>query len=153
MICDKYCLEYHIRQCTGAFRRDLLHVFPQIHDSLNIVIAFQDSKANYFDSKNYDAEKDLCLENFFKFSEELLEKLTGHWSDYIDPSSGLPMKSDPAGFYSDVEACARVLHMNHRNVAGCFVIDHPIYGVSAYISSFLTVASLEVIEEAIRSIK
>ena len=42
-----------------------------------------------------EAEKDALLERFFAFARHVCGALQaqGHWADYIDPCSGLPVRS------------------------------------------------------------
>jgi len=44
-----------------------------------------------------EAEKDALLERFFVFARHACAALRdqGHWADYIDPCSGLPVRSPP----------------------------------------------------------
>ena len=45
-------------------------------------------------SEAVDAEKDALLERFFAFARAACDALAaqGHWADYIDPCSGLPVR-------------------------------------------------------------
>jgi hypothetical protein len=45
--------------------------------------------------EDVEAEKDFCLERFVEWSEKVCSALkeSGHWADYIDPCSGLPVCS------------------------------------------------------------
>lgn len=43
--------------------------------------------------QDVETEKDFCLERFMEWAKVVCEKIAskGHWADYIDPCSGLPM--------------------------------------------------------------
>ena len=56
-----------------------------------------------------ESEKDALLERFFAFARHVCAALRdqGHWADYIDPCSGLPVRSSVAALSSNARAlCA-----------------------------------------------
>jgi hypothetical protein len=153
---DSIELEYNIRPCTPALRRELKSVFPDLtQQDVNIIITFQDSKLD-LTSTNFSWEnKDVCLEvviyiQFFKFAESLGENLGNFWWDFIDPCSGLPVRGTPGpSIYDEVDACQRLLGMSMIRVGCCNVLSHPVFGTRCYPASILTTAPISLIKSAI----
>jgi Methylmalonic aciduria and homocystinuria type D protein len=140
-------MEYHVFSINGAFKREVVSIFPVLSSSneINIVIFFQDAGINLF-SRSDVTEKDKCLINFFDVSEKLCDELNDYWCDYIDPSSGLPMKTNTLRCFSDVEACTRLMKMDYSQSGGCMVLTHHKFGQSLYPSSFITNAPESIIK-------
>ena len=99
------------------------------------------------------SDKDRCLENFFAAAVMLDKELEGFWCDYIDPSSGLPMKTETNQCFSDIDACSRLLKLGYVQCGGCVVMEHPIYGFCFYPSTFFTVAPRHVVLEKLEKVK
>ena len=147
-------LEIRIAEATPAFKRDLDVVFPRLPSKdLTVVFTFQDSTVELLDPNPHTEVKDRCLHLFFDFSKALGQRLEGYWWDYIDPCSGYPMNEEPAGLYSDVDACQRLLHMPLENIGNCWVISHPVFSTRVYIASFLTTAPRALVEAEIDELK
>jgi Methylmalonic aciduria and homocystinuria type D protein len=78
--------------------RDIQAIFPDITDLDDMVIVptCQRSKANLLATgEAVDREKDELLEAFVHWAQQVCDRLKqqGHWCDYIDPCSGLPVRS------------------------------------------------------------
>ena len=97
-------------------------------------------------------EKDRLLERFMEFAAEVCRRLAaaGHWADYIDPCSGLPMVHKETGnVYGEVEALCTLLGYKSQNAGCCKIILHPKWGSSVYPASMFAKAPLDAVEEAI----
>ena len=140
-------MEYQIFQVEGAFKREILTLFQKLKrsDNINIVLFFQDTGTSLL-NRSDNSEKDECLIRFFEIAEKLCDELSEYWCDYFDPSSGLSMKSDSMIFFSDVEACSRLMKVNYVNCAGCMLINHQKFGTNFYPSSFITIAPIELVK-------
>ena len=74
-----------------------------------------------------DEEKDFCLERFLSFAKKVTDRLIadGHWSDYVDPCSGLAMVNKASqSIYGEVDALVTLL--NYQTTQRCCkVVLHP----------------------------
>ena len=87
-----------------------------------------------------------------EFAAEVCRRLAaaGHWADYIDPCSGLPMVHKETGnVYGEVEALCTLLGYKSQNAGCCKIILHPKWGSSVYPASMFAKAPLDAVEEAI----
>lgn len=146
--------EWRIGIPSKAFRRELKEVFPNIDPSvdLSVAVLLQDAKVDLL-SDSYFKVKDKCLENFFNACNQLIELLPGEFCDYIDPTSGYPMVSEPAGIYSEIDACQRLIRLPLISVGGCYMLSHPVYGTRLYPASFITTASQEKLQAALDKVQ
>lgn len=97
-------------------------------------------------------EKDRLLERFVEFAAHVCRTLEaqGHWADYIDPCSGLPMVHRETGnVYGEVEALCTLLGYQTQNAGCCKVILHPKWGSSVYPASMFAKAPVEAVLESI----
>ena len=81
-----------------------------------------------------------------KWAQELRETLAakGHWADYTDPCSGLPVHSNSGGsIYPDVDGFERLLHYKIDGSMGCRMMSHPEWKFASYPASFFTTAPAE----------
>ena len=102
-----------------------------------------------------EAEKDALLERFTAFAARVcaLLQAQGHWADYIDPCSGLPMvHRQGTGVYGEVDALVTLLHYTTANAGCCKVLLHPRWGSAVYPASLLTKAPLETAHSALRAV-
>ena len=93
-------------------------------------------------------EKDRLLEVFCGWSKSLCSALEedGHWSDYIDPCSGLPMiHRDSQAVYDEVSALSVSRGYKCSNAGCCKVVLHPQWGSFVYPATLLTAAPLDVL--------
>lgn len=137
-------MEFQAFTLQGSLKREVLALFTEAHleNDINLVIFLQDTGMNLFD-KSDNSDKDICLLRFFDIAEKLIKELSGYWCDYIDPSSGLPMKTLTNNHFSDIDACCRLLKLNYVQSGGCMLMEHPKYGCSFYPSTFITNAPIE----------
>ncbi|GIL74693.1 hypothetical protein Vretimale_2326 [Volvox reticuliferus] len=88
-------MEYSIHHVPPTMKREILTVFPQVNlDKLLIVPTCQHAAVDLVKTgENVENEKDRLLEQFLAWAKTVCDQLTvdGHWSDYIDPCSGLPV--------------------------------------------------------------
>ena len=93
-----------------------------------------------------EREKDALLEAFVAFAGRACELLgaQGHWADYIDPCSGLPMlHRSGTGVYGEVDALVTLLRYTTVNAGCCKVALHPQWGSAVYPASLMTKAPLQ----------
>lgn len=137
-------MDLHVFKACPALKRDFLRSFPFISNDPDfvIILILQDSKTDLLQRSDNKA-KDQCIERFFEVVRMLEEELNGKWCDFIDPSSGLLVKTDSCSVFSDVEICSRLLKIEHTSYGGCMMIKHPKFGFSLYPGSFFTNASVE----------
>lgn len=101
-------------------------------------------------------EKDRLLENFMAFAKEVCNYLEarGHWADYIDPCSGLPMiHRDTSAVYGEVEALCTLLGYRTQNAGCCKVLLHPRWGSAVYPASLFVKAPIASVVEAINAVE
>jgi len=122
--------------------RAVLPAFPRSHlPQLKALILLQHSPLDFMQELQGNACKDLLLQRFFALAETIRKELTGHWVEYFDPSTGLPMLS-PQGcsVWNDVDMIQRMLKLPVVAVGGCQLLTHPIYGSHCYPGVLLTTA-------------
>ena len=102
-----------------------------------------------------DQEKDVLLESFFEWARAVAAALAaaGHWCDYIDPCSGLPMvdRSGHRSVYDEVSALAALRQYKTSNAGCCKIVLHPRWGSSVYPATLFTEAPPEVLAAAVTS--
>jgi len=72
---------------------------------------------------------------FISFGAEICRKIRdkGHWADYIDPCSGLPMiTTDCNKVYSEVDGMECLLNYKAYNAGFCKILTHPQWGSAVY---------------------
>ncbi|KIY94315.1 hypothetical protein MNEG_13646 [Monoraphidium neglectum] len=100
-----------------------------------------------------DDEKDRLLERFMKWAVAVCARLlaAGHWCDYIDPCSGLPMiHQESQTPYSEVEGLSLLLGYKTANAGCCKVVLHPKWGTSVYPATLFARAPFEALQAAIK---
>ena len=74
----------------------------------------------------------------------------GHWADYIDPCSGLPMvHKEGAAVYGEVDALVTLLGYPTANAGCCKVVLHPQWGSAVYPASIFARAPREALLRAV----
>jgi hypothetical protein len=74
----------------------------------------------------------------------------GHWADYIDPCSGLPMIHRETGsVYGEVQALATLLGYRLQNAGCCKIVLHPRWGSAVYPASVFARAPVEAVMGAV----
>ena len=151
-------IEVSIHKCPRILLRELSHVFPGIVSSneeepVHAICTCQ--KAQY-DLSEYGervaSEKDNLLENFMEWAENLTRILEskGFFTDYIDPCSGLPMRTRNATcVYSEVDGMELLLRYRSLNAGMCKILVHPSWGTSFYPASMFSKAPAHIIQQAI----
>ncbi len=167
-------IELSIHTCTRSMVREVRYIFPHLkikkqqqpeepqpqddnpeeHDEVLIVPTIQKSR---IDTVRFGAEveeeKDRCLEFFADFARPLCEALRaqGHWADYIDPCSGLPVLTpDCTRPYSEVAGFEHLLRYKTQNAGCCKILMHPRWGSSCYPATIFTTAPVGVLQAAIQ---
>lgn len=100
-----------------------------------------------------EEEKDRCLEHFADFARPLCENLRsqGHWADFIDPCSGLPMMTPHCTRpYNEVAGFEHLLRYTTQNAGCCKILLHPRWGSSCYPATIFTTAPLRKVQAAIK---
>mmetsp|Transcript_35378 Transcript_35378/g.42594 ORF Transcript_35378/g.42594 Transcript_35378/m.42594 type:complete len:96 (+) Transcript_35378:42-329(+) len=78
----------------------------------------------------------------------------GHWSDYIDPCSGLAMVTKESRVvYGEVDALTTLLGYDTVNAGCCKVTIHPKWGTSVYPATMFTKAPKDELLAAIKQIE
>jgi len=103
-------------------------------------------------------EKDRLLERFVAWAAALVAELAaagGHWSDYADPCSGLPMvhMDNSTIVYGEVEALSVLLGYRTADAGGCKIVLHPRWGGAVYPATVFTQAPVEVVLAAVRAVE
>ncbi|KAL0050072.1 hypothetical protein WJX82_003888 [Trebouxia sp. C0006] len=147
-------LEYSVHQCPPRHWREVSMIFPGLTaDGLLIVPTCQHSKMDLVQTGEVvEEEKDALLEKFMEFAKGVCNKATdrGHWADYIDPCSGLPMMhTDCTAPYGEVDGFSALLGYQTANAAGCKVLIHPCWGTSVYPATLFTKAPVNVLKKVI----
>jgi len=74
----------------------------------------------------------------------------GHWADYIDPCSGLPMiYRETNSVYGEVQALSTLLGYKTQNAGCCKILLHPKWGSAVYPASLFVRAPLDEVKKAI----
>ncbi|CAN0407137.1 unnamed protein product, partial [Ectocarpus fasciculatus] len=132
---------------------ELNHVFPDKGPSmLRAVATMQHANMELARwGEDVEAEKDALLEKFLAFSAAVSEYLIreGHWADYIDPCSGLPMVNHSNNVYSEVDGMQTLLGYSVQNAGFCKILLHPTWGSAVFPATLFTNASLGVITESL----
>ena len=76
----------------------------------------------------------------------------GHWSDYLDPCSGLPMiHRDSQTVYDEVSALTVLRGFRCDNAGCCKVVLHPEWGSFIYPATCFTMAPVDVLHNEIKA--
>jgi hypothetical protein len=70
-----------------------------------------------------EAEKDALLLRFFALARHACDALAaaGHWADYIDPCSGLPVRQQQLARLADIVSLCFAKHLLTASAAACAV--------------------------------
>ncbi|MEW5302027.1 MAG: hypothetical protein WDW38_008656 [Sanguina aurantia] len=147
-------LEYYVHACPTRIRSEMQTVFKGVDTSkLLIVPTCQHSEENLVQmGEKIEDEKDRLLIAFMEWAGGICRALEaqGHWSDYIDPCSGLPMlHTENQQVYSEVDGLSVLMGFQTANAGCCKVLLHPVWGTSVYPASMFTTAPLELLAKAI----
>ncbi len=100
-----------------------------------------------------EQEKDRLLERFLAFARAATDHLAaaGHWAEFIDPCSGLPMRdrSAAAGVYDEVGGLAALRGFATANAGCCKVVLHPRWGAAVYPATLFARAPAEAVVAAV----
>jgi hypothetical protein len=146
-------MEYEVHSAKPALLREIRSVVQRFRKAETVCVAIfmQDLGKELVDEREVE-RKDWALQRFMRVAEELDRKLEGFNSDFVDPSSGLLVKSEDLAFFSDVDMCSRVMKLPVVACGGCMMVEHPRFGQRFYPSTFISDAPKEVIERKIREI-
>lgn len=102
-----------------------------------------------------EAEKNRLLNVFIKFAQEVCGnfKSRGHWADFIDPCSGLPMLAthNHNKVYSEVDGMEVLLGYSTYNAGFCKILTHPQWGSAVYPATIFAYAPLGLAKELLRN--
>lgn len=77
---------------------------------------------------------------------------SGHWADYVDPCSGLPVRTRAcAAVYPEVDAFETLLRWRTSSAGGCRLLLHPTWGAAVYPASLFARAPLEAVLAAVEA--
>jgi hypothetical protein len=150
-------LEVSIHVCPRHHREELSYVFPGLDaEGLLVIPTCQHACLDLVNvGVSVEREKDALLERFFAFARAVCDRLQaeGHWADYIDPCSGLPMvHKSGSGVYGEVQALVTLLRYSTQNAGCCTVALHPRWGSAVYPASLFTTAPADAAERALREV-
>jgi hypothetical protein len=100
------------------------------------------------------AEKDRLLERFSRWAAAVCGALEarGFWADYVDPCSGLPVRTPRANaVYAEVDAFEALLKWRTSSAGGCRVLLHPQWGAAVYPASLFAKAPPQALREAMEA--
>ena len=143
--------------CPRRHRDEVDAVFPGVgYEGLLVIPTCQHSRVDLVAvGAAVEEEKDALLRSFTRFAVAVCDRLAarGHWADYIDPCSGLPMvHRGGAGVYGEVDALVTLLRYTTSNAGCCKVALHPRWGSSVYPASIFTKAPAEEATEALAAV-
>lgn len=153
-------MEYSLFQCPHKMLWEIHLVFPQLrnHEQNVIIIPTFQKTINdmvSLSNRSIDEEKDLLLENVYVFALSLAEGLKkineSYWLDFIDPASGLPVLSAYQTVYPEVTFISRLLKYPVLQCDSCAVVSHPLWHTHCYISSIISTAPINVINQVIQT--
>ena len=148
-------IEVAVHETRKAFQREVEFVLPGVPlagdekegSGAGLLLAISTMQQARFDlvqvGDDIEQEKDRLLETFMAFARELCEKLIakGHFADYIDPCSGLPMLTKDANkVFSEVDSAEQLLGYGVMNAGCCKVLLHPAWGSAVYPATVFTTA-------------
>ena len=146
--------EYSIHTIPRTHKDEVSAIFPGVStDDMLVVPTCQRSAVDLVEWGDDAAkEKDKLLVQFQKLAKAVCDALIaeGHWADYIDPCSGLPMiHKEGNTVYGEVQALVTLLGYSTQNAGCCTVLLHPVWGSSVYPASFFAKAPVEVVARVI----
>jgi len=152
---SSFGLEFSVHVCPAKYSTEVSSVVPSADLSkLLIVPTCQRAVMDLVQTgEDVDVEKDRLLERFMAWSETVCKILSdqGHWSDFIDPCSGLAMiHKQSQQVYSEVEALSVLKGYKTANAGCCKVLLHPQWGSAVYPATMFTCAPLEALLTAIK---
>mmetsp|Transcript_16586 Transcript_16586/g.21518 ORF Transcript_16586/g.21518 Transcript_16586/m.21518 type:complete len:180 (+) Transcript_16586:89-628(+) len=146
-------MEVSVHGAPRALLRELKSVFSgrEFEEGCLAIPTCQQTQEDLVNiGEGVEVEKDRCLNVFSDFARSVCAQLTalGHWADYIDPCSGLPMLSpNNNSVYSEVEGMQLLLRYGVLNAGMCRVLLHPVWGSSVYPATMFTTAPYEVVSK------
>ena len=100
------------------------------------------------------AEKDALLERFSRWAGAVCDALgaKGWWGDFVDPCSGLPVRTPHArAVYAEVDAFEALLKWRTSSAGGCRVLLHPQWGTAVYPATLFARAPPAALREAMEA--
>jgi len=145
-------------RCPKNFLRELQFIFPT--EDISGVLAIPTMQCAQTElvrvGDDVEAEKDRLLERFMSIAKVLCEEFmqAGHWSDYIDPCSGLPMIHQTVNkVFDEVASAQQLLGYNVQNAGCCKILLHPQWGSAVYPATLFTKAPPELVVEKLSAFR
>ncbi|XP_013063101.2 cobalamin trafficking protein CblD-like [Biomphalaria glabrata] len=142
-------LEYRAHSCPTLLRKEFKELFPQRNimegDLTVIIISMKTENDMTKWSSEVEQEREELLEMFVQSAVAICQAFdgSGHWADFIDPSSGKPFKSAHTNFtLFETDERYRKFGFDIRDLGCCKVISHPVWGTHSFIGSLFTTAPL-----------
>ncbi len=155
-------LELSLFTLPKSISREFNHIFPSTpvppeHTVLIIPTIQPSSQGSLLNwSDEIAAEKDRLLELFFTFAQTHLPPHlpSSSWHDYIDPCSGLPMRTQTSStpIYDEVASFSAVLQYPTYSAGNCRVFAHPRYGEGGYPASCFVVGEVADVKKGIEEL-
>jgi hypothetical protein len=102
-----------------------------------------------------EKEKDRLLNVFIEFARPLCHRVSdaGFWADFIDPCSGLPMRTENCNkVYSEVDGMECCLGYKSYNAGFCKILIHPKWQSAVYPASIFVCAPRQLILQMLQNI-
>lgn len=147
-------LDLRVFACPRSLRRELPLIFPECPPDSTVTLVILVLKAScdlLAMTPETHAEKDRLLLQSTRVGEYILSECTGYWVDWVDPCSGLPVKSSrcgPAG-YNEVQGLELLWKMPIVQVGACKVAMHDQWKGSIYPVTVFTTAPKPVLDRVL----
>eukprot|EP01095_Lingulamoeba_sp_RSL-Kostka_P001327 TRINITY_DN11894_c0_g1_i1.p1 TRINITY_DN11894_c0_g1~~TRINITY_DN11894_c0_g1_i1.p1 ORF type:complete len:182 (-),score=31.91 TRINITY_DN11894_c0_g1_i1:158-679(-) len=146
-------IEYSIYKPTSSLLLNLSLVLPDFRSYVNdmlVIVFFQKSKedlCSLLTDENVIAEKDRLFENFYNFSneiiEQILEKSEESISDIIDSATGQPINGSIGSSIFSVDDIHSLVKYPRMSVGNCNICLHPKWNSKSYPSVMVTTATID----------
>ena len=145
-------MDTRIAPASNILKNELKKVCPSLKSKeLNVLYTFQNQKSDPLEFFYPSSGSTICKKEFFEFSKKLGDRLDGYWWDFIDPSTGAPVRESLSERNPDIDACNKLLGIQKEQMSLSF-ITHPLYNTEVFIGSFITDAPEEVLEEKLKEL-
>ncbi|KAL6056529.1 Methylmalonic aciduria and homocystinuria type D protein, mitochondrial [Balamuthia mandrillaris] len=152
-------MEWNLHRCGRRVWRELEPLWPSVsglpREAEVVLAAVWQRAANDMSGYSFDTteERDKLSAKFVKHAQLVCRhvKEKGHWADFIDPSSGIPFFGEPVNtVFMETDEVIGLLGYDILELGCCKVVSHAAWGTFATLAVFVTTASSDVLEEAIK---
>lgn len=141
--------EYRAYSCPQLLRKEFKELFPDksivegILTVVTICLKTENDMAQW--SSDMEKEREEILEMFIQSAVAICQALeeSGHWADFVDPSSGKPFKGPhTSNTLYETDDRYRKLGFAIDDLGCCKVINHPVWGSHTFVGSLFTSAPM-----------